>query len=252
MSERINKKIVKKTPAQEFFEQVKMYNVGADWDAVHRVFLRKNLIENKLVNDLLTEIKEIKDDYGLLVRREIFLGVVPEEPDPEVELAEHHLKFSFLRELEHEGVIKNLREIKKEQTDEGSQWVENYAAITFYPSKLKNFLIKNSSGVIFSSDKPKIIFDSNLSILYVGEKSIKIKKLSEQYNLLNVIFNGEDQKQEWFFSEIGEIVDQYKKKNDKRFYNAAYQIRKKLEIFRVDDLFITTIQSIKINEKYLN
>src|SRR3989344_3547336 len=129
----------KKTPAQECFEGVRMYEVGADWDAVRRVFARKNAIEDELVKDILATVKNI-EDFGLLVRKEVFLGLVPEEPSPEVQQATQNIQFTFLRELEHEGAIKDLKEITKEEFDGENQWLEKYAVMSFYPNELRNYL----------------------------------------------------------------------------------------------------------------
>ena len=252
MKKREVKKETKKTLVQEFFEQVKIHDTGADWDAVESVFKRKDDIANEVARDILSLIAEIKDDFGTLVRKEVFLGVTPEEPNPEVELATQHVKFTFLRELERIGLVKDLREIKKEKFIEGSQWFEYYAAISFYSSVLKDHLSRHRMTVGFSGEKVSVSFDVNLSKLIVGNKQISIKRLSDQYHLLRVILGSEDKKSIWFFSEIGEILDQYKKVgNDKRYYNATYQIKKKLEVVGSDDLFKTTNQSIEINEQYL-
>ena len=128
------------TPAQEFFDQVRMYDTEADLDAVNEVFANKTVIENRLAKDILAVIEEIGDDYGLLVKKEIFLGLVPEEPGPEVQQATQHVQFSFLKNLEHEGIIKNLKEIRKDKFDDGGQRVEVFAIMSFYPNELKKYL----------------------------------------------------------------------------------------------------------------
>jgi hypothetical protein len=98
------------------------------------------------------------------------------------------------------------------------------------------------------------VFNAEKSRLYIDKKEIKIRKFSNQYHLLRVIFK--DQKEvgkEWFFSEIAEKVDHYSKKNkNKKYYNAVFQIKKKLESVGLNDFFITTRQSLKINTKYLS
>ena len=58
-------------------------------------------------------------------------------------------------------------------------------------------------------------------------------------------------KKEWFFSEIAERIDE-SNINDKKYYNAIYQLKIKLEKQGIKDFFITTRQSVKINKKYLS
>ncbi len=95
-------------------------------------------------------------------------------------------------------------------------------------------------------------FDADKSRLYVHGHEVAIRKFSDQYHALRIIFEKpEDVPQEWFFSEIAERVDE-KKPGDKRYYNAVYQIREKLAKEGFPEFFITTKQSAKINSKYLS
>ena len=96
MNDKVNKK--EKTPAQRFFDEVRMYDVGADWDNVQRVFLQKDKFEDEVVEEILSVIKEIKDKdfpYGVMVKKEIYLGIEPEDPSSEAALAIYHLKFKL-------------------------------------------------------------------------------------------------------------------------------------------------------------
>jgi hypothetical protein len=96
----------------------------------------------------------------------------------------------------------------------------------------------------------KIFFDRDKGILSICNKIVKIQKFSNQYHLLRIIF--EDKLKDWQFSEISELVDMAKDFDWKHFYNSAYEIKKKIAIETgIKDFFITTTQSIKINEKYL-
>lgn len=95
-------------------------------------------------------------------------------------------------------------------------------------------------------------FDPDKSRLYVSGKEIKIRKFTDQYHTLRVIF--EDPKEmgkEWFFSELVEKIDQHKP-NEKRYYNALNQVRYKLVTAGFPDFFVTTTQSVKIRPKYLS
>lgn len=101
--------------------------------------------------------------------------------------------------------------------------------------------------------KTVLSFDEAKSILEVGEKIVKIRKMSDQYHLLKIIF--EDQEEigkEWFYSEIAEKYDREANLDDKKFYNAAYQISQKIaRDTGIRDALITTTQSVRINPEYL-
>ena len=104
----------------------------------------------------------------------------------------------------------------------------------------------------FSEDikqKTGIAFDPDKSRFYVQGKEIKIKKFGDEYHTLRIMF--EDLSKEWFFSDIGERIDE-SNLDDKKYYNATYQLRLKLEKQSLNDFFITTKQSVKINQKYLS
>lgn len=114
--------------------------------------------------------------------------------------------------------------------------------------------IETSRKWITPADGKKAIlsFDSHKSRLYVRGNEFKIRKFSDQYHILRIIFEDpKDTPQEWFFSELVERIDRYKK-NDKTYYNASYQIRDKLAKKGFAEFLITTKQSAKINPKYLS
>ena len=96
-------------------------------------------------------------------------------------------------------------------------------------------------------------FDLDQGILNVRDQKIKVRKFSDQYHALRIVFeNQKDLGQEWFFSDIAEKYDLGGRFDDKKFYNAIYQINQKLKIASLPDFFITTRQSAKINPKYLS
>ena len=107
----------------------------------------------------------------------------------------------------------------------------------------------------FSEDikqKTGIAFDPDKSRFYVQGKEIKLLKFKDEYHTLRILFEDPNElSKEWFFSEIGEKIDG-SNLNDKKYYNAIYQLRLKLEKQSVKDFFITTKQSVKINPKYLS
>ncbi|MFA5644686.1 MAG: hypothetical protein WC928_04170 [Patescibacteria group bacterium] len=102
--------------------------------------------------------------------------------------------------------------------------------------------------------KHKVEFDPDESKLFIDNKKINIQKFSDQYHLLKTIFeNKKEIRKEWFFSEIGEKVDAEQPNPNKKYSNATYQIKIKIAIdIGIKDFFITTGQSLKINNRYLS
>lgn len=102
--------------------------------------------------------------------------------------------------------------------------------------------------------KINLSFDEANSILNVGEKIVKIRKMKDQYHLLRTIFEDKEEVgKEWFFSEIAEKYDSEADLDDKKFYNAAYQVSQKIaRDAGIRDALITTTQSVRINPKYLS
>ena len=95
-------------------------------------------------------------------------------------------------------------------------------------------------------------FDADRSVFYAAGNEVKIRKFSDQYHTLRIMFEvSVETGKEWFFSEIAERTDK-ENQNDKRYYNAVYQISQKLKAHGLADYFITTRQSVKIMPKYLS
>lgn len=101
-------------------------------------------------------------------------------------------------------------------------------------------------------NKETLSFDEDKSRFYVQGEEIKIKKFGDEYHTLKVLFEDlEELSKEWFFSEISEKLNDFSV-DDKKYYNAIYQTGMKLKLKGIDDFFITTKQSVKINSKYLS
>jgi hypothetical protein len=119
--------------------------------------------------------------------------------------------------------------------------------------KAKEFDKKTSKKRKRRKNNYTFSFDSIKSILFIKNKSIKIKKLSDQYFLLKTLFeNKSELNEEWFFSEIAEKYDISSPPPDKKFYNAIYQLNQKIEReARIEKYFLTTNQTFQINPEYL-
>lgn len=130
-----------------------------------------------------------------------------------------------------------LRSLKKSELKSHAQVVHNYL--------LQDLSVK---------DVPPLAFDSRTGRLRVREVEIKMPRSSDQYDLLRVIFVNENEVgKEWFFDEIIQEVDptQSGKKFIRKYYNAAYQLNRKLAAKGVKDFFILNTDSAKITPHYL-
>jgi hypothetical protein len=161
--------------------------------------------------------------------------------------------FRELKKMDYEQIGLKIWGISKEDLEKNIIIiVKDLNQIKKIKKKIDNLTEpSNKKGVKINSRRA--FFDKNKSVLFIGENQIKIRKFSDQYHLLRIIFENEKETpQEWFFSEIAERCDNAKKLPDKKFYNAIYQLKIKINIAGINDFFDkTTNQSFKINEKYL-
>lgn len=95
-------------------------------------------------------------------------------------------------------------------------------------------------------------FDAEISYLKISRYEIPIGKNTRLFVCLDALFRVDDIYGEICFSEIADIIDIDNPPNDKNVYNWIDQIRKKITLSTgINDLFITTKRSLKINENYL-
>ncbi len=156
--------------------------------------------------------------------------------------------------LEKESEMNKIRENKDYDTtfDRSSSFFnkENYK---IYSERIHNYLLRESNKIKGNKDDNlSSSFDEDKGILNIGNGiAIKFSKYRDQYNLLRIIFGKDEQTdKEWFFDEISEKAGGGY--DEKKFYNASYQICKKIASeSEIKDYFITTTHSVKINPKYL-
>lgn len=164
-----------------------------------------------------------------------------------------NIPFTILVEKDFEAVkilryLEMIGSIKIRWADEGS-WKVQFAKIPTTPESL---LGKGSAPTGTTEDagfKSGLSFDAASSTLTIGEYAVKIQG-PDQRELLKILFR--DVTQEWFYSEIAEIYDQAASLEDKKFYNAAYQLNGKVaKNTPIKDFLITSKQTVRINPKYL-
>lgn len=127
--------------------------------------------------------------------------------------------------------------------------VEQYKQYAF---RIHNYLLKElSKDTVDTKEGIKLEFDLAKGILKIGSKQVNVRKYSDQYHLLAIIFQEKDDFfKTWFFSEIAEHMDEAKPPKDKKIYNIAYQLNTRIASkAHIDDFFVTTAQSLELNKK---
>jgi len=191
-------------------------------------------------------LQKMSDDFGNTVTIvNTFEDGFPNESSDNNELVRlryENRNFLFMHILfvfEKLGLIKIL--------SLGNNWDYHGDRLITYQSKIKIL------EAFFNEEATKkLTFDADKSRFYVQGKEIKLLKFKDEYHTLKVMFeNADELAKEWFFSEIAEHIDE-SKMDDKKYYNAVYQIGLKLEKKGIKDFFIRTKQSVKISSKYLS
>lgn len=164
-----------------------------------------------------------------------------------------NIPFTILSENGFEAVkillyLQQKNTIKIRWSDEGS-WKVQFLKLPITPESLLGAREKVKD---ITNLKYALSFNEVNSMLMIGEHSFKVQG-PDQKEFLKIIFK--DQKElskEWFFSEIAELYDYAGGVNDKKFYNASYQLNLKVaQKTPIKDFLITTKQSVRINPKYL-
>ena len=174
----------------------------------------------------------MRDDFGNVITIEnTFEEGFPNLKYPETEVIRNRYvsrNFFFIHILlafQKQGLIKLL--------SVGSNW-------DFYEDKKQTYQAKiEILPTFFNEDlSKKLYFDEDKSRFYVQGKEIKLLKFKDEYHTLRIMFEKPNElSQEWFFSEIAERIDE-SKIDDKKYYNAIYQLRIKLEKQGIKDFFI--------------
>jgi hypothetical protein len=167
-----------------------------------------------------------------------------------------NVPFTILTETGFEAVkifayLQTRKVIKIRWSDEGS-WKVQFLKLPITPDSLLGLTKTTEPAVETKKLKADLSFKEATSILTIDGNEIKIQG-ADQKELLRIMFEEPDQLgNEWFFSEIGELNDFANHTPEKKFYNAAYQLKLKVaQNTPIKDFFITTNQSVRLNPKYL-
>ncbi|MEI6843219.1 MAG: hypothetical protein WCK48_01790 [bacterium] len=202
----------------------------------------------------LRELERLSDRYGIEFTmhntfEKLFITTTNDEQTEKYTTREEYRtrEFLFFHIL---FACASLKEI--EIVSLGSNWTYHEDQPPAYNVKIKLLpVVLEKFGL--KTEKISLKFDAEKSRLYVNGKEVKVKKFGDEYHTLRIIFeNSKDLKDEWFFSRIAEKYDSVGHLEDKKFYNAVYQINLKCSRVGIDDFFLKTRQSAKINSKYLS
>lgn len=200
---------------------------------------------------MVERLREMHENYGhTFVFENPFEQIVPHHRDRKENLKQRYAARQFLFKhaiftFEKLGHIRILSLGNNWHWSEEVEYLRDMAKIQLLPPFFKELGVEPKQTNLY--------FDDERSRLFVRGIEIKIQKFSDQYHALRIIFaNPKEVGQEWFFSEMAEKYDNEADLDDKKFYNAVYQIGLKAKSDGFPNFFITTRQSAKINPKYLS
>lgn len=162
--------------------------------------------------------------------------------------------FSLMNEMEQ---IQNYRDRINVREKIDPIWFKRddfvQYARRFHKHLIKTLLETDPKTHHLTENSPS--FDESLGILWIDGKPVKFGLKTGAFHSLRVMFqNADEAKREWFFSEIAEAIDEAEPKPDKLIHNYFNNTIKTKIVSEtgIKDLFLTTNQSVKINQKYLS
>lgn len=166
--------------------------------------------------------------------------------------------------LNFSGIVQEMRKIQS-IAEENHPFARDFDPIIFkrddfvqYARRFHKHLIKtlletDPKTHHLTENSPS--FDESLGILWIDGKPVKFGLKTGAFHSLRVMFQSADEaKREWFFSEIAEAIDEAEPKPDKLIHNYFNNTIKTKIVSEtgIKDFFLTTNQSVKINQKYLS
>lgn len=215
-----------------------------------KILQKRQELSKSLDNDRNISPWGYWDFMTLLLNREIFSNdmSLPKVDNVDQSLVTEyiHLKWEIMDSRKDDSFP---HQQKKKLSHKESK-VENFK---HYLSRIHLFLLREITKEKDTKVELSLDFNPETSRLSILDKSISFRKLTDQYHVLNTIFSERhDLGREWFFSELGEKMDQYKKYKDKNFHNYLSAINRRIATETgLKDVFLTNTQSVKINTKYL-
>ena len=134
--------------------------------------------------------------------------------------------------LNFAGVYVEMEKIRKGEKSDKDATIFNIKDFKSYAQRVHTFITTELLKEENNEDaKGYCNFDNDTSILTINGQKVKFRKHTEQYHTLRIIFEDKmELNREWFFSEIGEKMDQYKDYKDKDFHNYVSAIKKRIAV----------------------
>jgi hypothetical protein len=162
----------------KWLKEIKALDTPFDWGSIRSIFKNEKFYLASLVNDISTEIDNVKNvsDIGHSLSISLFIGYVPEEPSWESESAIQYIKTSFLKRLETLEIINSFNiETKETEAGEGKYYVATFtiSGPHSFIKKIKEYItvhLKETESMSKKRTPKKVTFsDGNV---YIGSKSI--------------------------------------------------------------------------------
>lgn len=247
-----------------------------DWymlEYINESFLEFIELEIKFDNKVTRNLDLIIDDYIDRFSKDRFLDNVP--PDRKKRLPFKVQLELFLKYIEDLSFTKNktylstslaadeddfevvkmllylewLGKIKVKSWVENGGWELEFAEL---PLKIDDVLPKEKRQLPSLTTLRDLHFDTSTAVFRFGDHSVEIgKNAIAQNELLEFFCKQKNLKEEVDYWDIGDSFSYSEKESSSRYRNAAYQVQKKIQLKTgIEDLFLTTRQTIQINPKY--
>lgn len=218
----------------KWLKEIKALDTPFDWGSIRSIFKNEKFYLASLVNDISTEIDNVKSvsDIGYSLSISLFIGYVPEEPSWESESAIQYIKTSFLRRLETLEIINTLTiEIKETEGGDGKYYIAIFTISDpkSFTKKSTEYIVvhlKETDGISKERTPKKLTFSDGK--IYIGSKSIFSEGMAsvfrDLYEQRSIIKKGEVIKKGTpVHRKILEEVGPYK--NQEAFRHALKKIR---------------------------
>jgi len=136
---------------------------------------------------------------------------------------------------------------------------DEVSALRMIAKRIHRFILNEvdegkESEISKKRGQAKVKFDRDRSFLEVDGKKISFRRNTNQYHLLEFIFNLEKSNflDDIFFDQLIEAMGEFREYSPKQLLECLYGIKRRIASETgIKNLFLTTTQSVRINPDYL-